>query len=637
MSINKYFLDNRTFSFKYNLSELIFWSVVVISALGYLLFSLPAMPYSHDWEYSAKLNELGFWLFITEHYTLVNGSVFMHLLIALFGKHYSLWLIINAIVIMLFPLIMLSAIRKGNDRFKLTDALVFVAWLGFLSNFTSDFYQIGFFWMTGSLNYIWPTLMVMVVYRLYWKGLLDFNQWSKAKFNLILVFTLLSSTTHEILALVTLGLVVTKIIFVRWETGLIYSRLTWSVVTSLTGFILLIFAPGNFVRLDDAEVSILSVAAQNAEYIASHAVNSPVYQVVITSLLTLIALFSFITPATNNLSLWPKRVASLLAITLISYFYLVFSFEQLTSIHYAWLRSFIIGQLIFSVLLFIIWNKPALAILGLLAVSSSLVVLAVSGIGPGVMLPNLLFYGCLILGLLVDLLDSLRKRMAIIVAIFSLCLLAVGISEARSVYRMYSTNEQAWQVIHHKIEAWKNEGNKTNIISLRRLPEPKAHWAMPYQNHDFTEYFYRYFDIPKGTIIAWEGKHADSNQLSILEDLPSFGNVLEKNKKKPKIKFIQNDRYCQAEYIENKIIFSYEIWGCGVGSLFNIELLDNNDAIQAYYRGSLRQDELMVAVTGLDGAYSMHQIYSLPTQISNVNEPRKLRLSWLGYTLESNY
>ena len=636
MSQNKYLSDDRTFSINYSMNEAFFWTIVVISVMGYLLFSLPAMPYSHDWEYTVKLNEQGFWLFITEHYTLVNGRVFAHLLIAIFGKYYSLWRIINAIVIMLFPLIMLSTIRKGNDRFKLTDAIIFLAWVGFLANFEYKFYQIGFFWMTGSLNYIWPTIMVLFVYKQYWGGLLRFHQWSKLKFNLILAFVFFSSITHELPALVVLGLLITKLLFIRWKTGVLYSRLNWSVFISLAGFVLLITAPGNFVRLDETGISIVSLARTNAAYIVSYFISAHTHQVLISSLLVVTGLFSFITAATSD-SVWPKRMAWVLVIILITHLYLIFIFERLMPIHYVWASILIVGQFIFSTMLILVWNKPALSILSFAATFYYLILLVIPSFGPRILLPGMLLYECLILGILVDLLDSHRKRIAIIVGVFSLSLFVVGMSEARSVYRMNSTNEQAWKVIHNKIKVWKNEGNKKNIISLRRLPEPKGHWEMPYQNPYFTEYFYRYFDLPKGTLMAWEGKNTDSTQRSVLKDLSNFKDALEKGKDYPKIKFSKKNWYCQAEYLDRKIIFSYNLWGCGATSLFNIELLDNNDTLQAYYRGFLRHDELMVTVTGLDGAFSTHHIYSLPEQSNTPNDIRKLKLTWLGSWLVGHY
>ncbi|MEH6504568.1 MAG: DUF6056 family protein [Cycloclasticus sp.] len=633
---NKYLSDDRTFSFNYSMNEAFFWTIVVISVMGYLLFSLPAMPYSHDWEYTVKLNEQGFWLFITEHYTLVNGRVFAHLLIAIFGKYYSLWLIINAIVIMLFPLIMLSTIRKGNDRFKLTDAIIFLAWMGFLANCTFHFYQIGFFWMTGSLNYIWPTLMLLIVYKVYWGRLVGFRQWSTLKFNLILAFVFFSSITHELPALVVLGLLITKLLFIRWKTGVLYSRLGWSVFISLVGFVLLISAPGNFVRLDEAGVSITSLARTNAAYITSYFISAHTHQVLISALLVVMGLFSFITAATSH-SLWPKRIAWMLVIILITHLYLMFTFDRLMPIHYLWAVIFVVGQFIFSTMLILVWNKPALSILSFVTICYSLVLLIVPGFGPRILLPGMLLYECLILGILVDILETHRKHIVIIATVATLCLFVIGTSEAMTIHRMYSDNERAWKVIHNKIESWKNEGNKSNNIMLRRLPVPEGHFEMPYLNPYFTEYFYRYFDLPKGILIAWEGKNTDSTQRSVLKDLSNFKDVLEKGKDQPKIKFSKKNWYCQAEYLDRKIIFSYNIWSCGGGQLFNIELLDKNDIIQAYYKGTLSRDELMVTVTGLDGAFSTHHIYSLPAQSNIKNDRRKLRLTWLGTNLVSYY
>lgn len=637
MPLNKFLSDERTLSVNYNVNQLFFWTLIALSILGYLVFSLPAMPYSHDWEYTVKLKDQGFWLFINEHYTLVNGRVLVHLLIGLLGKNYPLWLVINAIVIMLFPLIMLSVTRKGNGRFNLTDAVIVLAWLGFLANYTFHFYQVGFFWMTGSLNYIWPTLMVMFVYRLFWMSSIDFNQWGRLKFILILAFVFLSSITHELPALMVLGLLITKLLFVRWDTGVLYIRLSWSVIISLAGFVLLVSAPGNFVRLDEAGVSISALAQTNTAYLISYFISTHTHQILISSLLGIMVIFSFMNTTATRHKHWKQIIVGMLLIILITHLYLMLTFERLIPIHYVWAIVFISTQFIFSGMLVIVWNKPALSILSFSTVCYSLILIVVPGFGPRILLPGMLLYGCLLLGILIDVLDARQKHIVVIVNMFVLCIFLLGIAEIKNVYNAYSNNAQAWKIIHNKIEIWKNEDGKPKELILRRLPEPKGHFEMPYLNPYFTEYFYRYFDLPKGVLVAWEGRYTDSIQRDVLKDLSNFKNALEKGKRYPKIKYSRKNWYCQAEYIDRKIIFSYNVWSCGGEQLFNIELLDNNDTIQSYYRGSLSRDELMVAVTGLDGEFSTHFIYSLPAKMGNKNIIRKLKLTWLQNSLVSFY
>lgn len=165
----------------------------------------------------------------------------------IFRDNGSLWKVINPIVITLFAY-GISRIVVGNGicrnrKYIILNCYICIGWL-FISNAVL---QSSVLWITGSINYIWPMtagLLAIIPFR---DALL--REYSTSKYNIIyLISAIFASFGQEqvTLVLVAFSTIINVHIFLRDKK--IYKYLVFQNIIMLIGTLIILLAPGNFIR-----------------------------------------------------------------------------------------------------------------------------------------------------------------------------------------------------------------------------------------------------------------------------------------------------------------------------------------------------------------------------------------------------
>ena len=182
----------------------------------------------------------------TSNYLYNNwtGGLLPHVLVGLFrSMNHYVFEIVNTIVFM----IMLICANKVLSK-KMT-------FLGIITSFGylvfSMMFGEKFAWMSGALNYLWPTTcMVIFIYFMY-KYTMDERELSKLGKVSIVLFSFITAFTHENVSFVAGSFLLCLYLFnikKIWKKDKIFYILTF--IMFCLGAAATIFAPGNFTRMN---------------------------------------------------------------------------------------------------------------------------------------------------------------------------------------------------------------------------------------------------------------------------------------------------------------------------------------------------------------------------------------------------
>ncbi len=191
--------------------------------------------------YDIIINQIG-------HYFNWGGRTVAHtiaqIFLALLGK--NIFNIFNSLVyVLLIYLIYKLAKPKDEDRPILLLVIHLFLW------FVLPVFGQTCLWLIGSCNYLWTTLIILIFLNFYKN--IDFKKNSIKKIFLMFILGLIAGWTNENtsfgLLVITLGILIsTKISNKKEELPI------WTIsgfIGSLIGFLILILAPGNFLRNDE--------------------------------------------------------------------------------------------------------------------------------------------------------------------------------------------------------------------------------------------------------------------------------------------------------------------------------------------------------------------------------------------------
>lgn len=600
----------------------------LVGCAFFFLFSAGAIPYSHDWEYAVKLADLGAFEFLREHYQTTNGRLWVHFLIGLLGDHYPLGMFISGAVLFAFPWLAVWAANPARDAPGLRDVWLFLLWLGLLLNFPSPYYVIGFFWITGTLNYIWPSALLLGVFFLVWR---EPPVRHTAGVVLTLALIALTASSHEMIALYTLMAVGGRVAFLLLKRRKIPVWLIIGVIIAIAAFLSILSAPGNAVRLgeDSAGQRVLASLHNNYSQLAARYFYDAIFQVIILALL--LAMASYI-GLRSNLDQRVRYAGVLLLGGLVLGYLMLTQWTPGAVLQWVWLGLYAVVLLGFAVLMLVRENRPDLFALMLLLCVMQGVPLLLPGLGPRVLLPQLLIIGAYALMLFKLSLAGL-KRGGLALAAGALLLLGFGVPNSWAIYQGYQKNQAAGAAMEAKIRAFASAGAEARDepLVLRRLPSPAHRWEMPYKNPGFTEYFYRFFGLDQEALVAWEGEATDDRQRSAVRRAGALAAALRNGEDSPLFEpKQQHDWECTAATWQNFLIFKADLWGCSNLEPFRIQLYDQDGPPVGDYAGRLADDRYMVVINGLSEPYSTHFIYTFGLNANRNGLDYEYRINWLG-------
>lgn len=239
-----------------------FYVVVAATILATALINMNVNLYGDDFIYSTfTTRDMKY--FITahiDHYNLTNGRAIVHLLATMFlGLDIRMWQILNSFMIgglLYFGTKTILAQTKinisSNDSYY--TALIFAISIAF---FNIDMTRQSVYWLTGSFNYTYPILMLLI----YWFVLSRYEEWKK--FKLILpVMAFLSAATVEQVSLMVFGLTLMTVLELKFICREKLNRtLILSLFSATVGMLTVVLAPSVFVRASNEHAPVAGFLA----------------------------------------------------------------------------------------------------------------------------------------------------------------------------------------------------------------------------------------------------------------------------------------------------------------------------------------------------------------------------------------
>lgn len=184
-------------------------------------------------------------------YTGWTGRILVHGMIQLF-----LWLNVNAFYVMnsiVFVIFLIGIVRLFDEKVSVGYLAIALALIIYGTAVFSEKY----IWMSGSLNYLWPTCMMLFTLRYFYRGISEQEIPNRYKTSFYWLLAFVTGFSQENIAFVT-GSFILILIFSRWRELIKLPKkeiLYWitGIISFGIGAMLLIFAPGNFVRFHGSD------------------------------------------------------------------------------------------------------------------------------------------------------------------------------------------------------------------------------------------------------------------------------------------------------------------------------------------------------------------------------------------------
>ena len=186
------------------------------------------------------------------HYFRVNGRAAVHFIVSLFLIFdVYLWRIINPFIIMLMIWIIYKNSRTDSIYSLIISILLFFS-------FSVNVVRESIYWLDGSVNYLYPMLLVFITYYLYRE-----NKASRKKIKLtaLCISAFISGATMEQSGMIIIGLLLMDIIhdiYIEKNKILILQKLV--LISAVLGYLTVVLAPGTFSRFGHDGINIYSFA-----------------------------------------------------------------------------------------------------------------------------------------------------------------------------------------------------------------------------------------------------------------------------------------------------------------------------------------------------------------------------------------
>lgn len=206
---------------------------------------------------------------IIAHYQTINGRIVNHVFVQFFLMlnniipNNIIWDVANSLVYILLLLLIYYHIHSSFKQFNIIRlfAIHFFLW------FFVPAYGESFYWLTGSCNYMWGTVCILIFLIPFTKYFANSKQViPNKKFpNLILSLLyiplgIIAGDTNENTALALISIVILMLVRCKLEKRKVKLWMITGFIGTLAGFAILIFSPGQQSRLDSSG-GILGITA----------------------------------------------------------------------------------------------------------------------------------------------------------------------------------------------------------------------------------------------------------------------------------------------------------------------------------------------------------------------------------------
>lgn len=249
-------------------------SILVTSVLIFNMnYIFPA--YLDDWEYSFIFgdptsgritNVMEIFRSQYNHYFMWGGRNVVH-----FIAQFMLMFppvaqdVINSLGYML---LLLTIYQIANTANKI-NAFVFL-FISILVFITSPYYFEIFIWITGAANYMWgPAIVLLFIYFVHSFYIKDKSTDNILKIIGMFILGILAGWTNENMGIAIIFYIIMVIIMMKYNKRKIPVWMIFGAFGVIIGCIVMLAAPGNFARLDQAKVQQISA---NSSFISSYIV-----------------------------------------------------------------------------------------------------------------------------------------------------------------------------------------------------------------------------------------------------------------------------------------------------------------------------------------------------------------------------
>ena len=228
---------------------------------------------------------------MTSHYFDWGGRIFAHALVQFFiwvGK--PVFDIANTII---FVFLVLTIINLSNTWLKISRAAAL--WIFFTMFFLMASSMMSTLWLTGSCNYMWMTFFQLFFLTPYVKALRS-HEAANSAINVVLmiILGLFAGWSNEAGALATVALTFFLLVMCKVQ-GVFRPWMVAGFLAVSVGCALMLFAPGNFARLEFAHPNF----SYTKELFLSHMSNG-FLRVIAADLIALIPMFVYFARRTST-------------------------------------------------------------------------------------------------------------------------------------------------------------------------------------------------------------------------------------------------------------------------------------------------------------------------------------------------
>lgn len=235
-------------------------SICILFCLIFILNRLYPL-YADDWIYTFVFGEnpprriSGLSDIITSqynHYTLWGGRSVVHAIAQVLLLTPSFFLdIINTLAFILFIWIVYNISNQNNP----INTFVFIV-IALLMWFCLPLFTSTVIWITGSANYLWGTLIVLLFIRPYYyfvrTGISSNSIW---KVLLFFIFGIVAGWTNENMSVATIFMIAILCIYQKRNDNLPYWMIS-GLIGLCIGCIIMLAAPGNYIRSEAISESL---------------------------------------------------------------------------------------------------------------------------------------------------------------------------------------------------------------------------------------------------------------------------------------------------------------------------------------------------------------------------------------------
>ena len=228
---------------------LIFTAICIFLIGNANLFAPDEYNYSNIYNTTQRVSSLSdLRVSLSGFYNNWTGRILVHGAIQLFlWLNINLFYVLNSIVFILFLIGIIKLFRNKVSVFHLAITL-------FLIIYCTYAFDEKYIWISGSLNYLWPVTLMLYTLSFFYNGIVYEKKYSIISSFLYWILAFLTGWSQENTAFVTGSFIIALVLFnIKKLLKLpIKRKLYWLISIAIFGIgsMLLIFAPGNFVRLN---------------------------------------------------------------------------------------------------------------------------------------------------------------------------------------------------------------------------------------------------------------------------------------------------------------------------------------------------------------------------------------------------